>query len=63
MFRRKWSGLPEDHVFPEDLEGLGYFINEQDEVRNIKCHDEYYKYFLSKSVRVNDCQRFAMNGV
>lgn len=26
MFRRKWSGLPKDAVFPSDLKGLG-FVN------------------------------------
>lgn len=24
MFRRRWSGLPEDPFFPADLEELGY---------------------------------------
>ncbi|KAK6839668.1 hypothetical protein PG987_005534 [Apiospora arundinis] len=48
MFRRLWSGLPKDPEFPSDLKGLGYFINEEDEVRSIENSDNYFKYFLSK---------------
>lgn len=35
MFRRKWSGLPRDYLFPSNLEDLGYFINEDDEIRSV----------------------------
>ncbi|KAI0447289.1 Arb2 domain-containing protein [Xylaria telfairii] len=61
MFVRKWSSLPADPVFPRDLKGLGYFINKDDEVRSIENEDNYFKYFLSRNVRVCDRQRFAMN--
>ena len=62
MFRRAWSGLPKDPYFPRDLDGLGYFINEQDEIRNKTDEEFYFKFFYSKNERVNDCQRFAFNG-
>ncbi|RYP20002.1 hypothetical protein DL765_003051 [Monosporascus sp. GIB2] len=61
MFRRKWSGLPADPAFPSDLKKLGYFINEDDEVRSIENPDYYFKYFLSRNERYNERQRFAMN--
>ncbi|XXH05933.1 hypothetical protein Hte_012376 [Hypoxylon texense] len=61
MFRRLWSGLPADPDFPADLEKLGYFINEDDEIRSIENPNNYFKYFISRNSRWNDRQRFAMN--
>ncbi|KAI1392340.1 Arb2 domain-containing protein [Hypoxylon trugodes] len=61
MFRRKWSGLPADPQFPSDLEGLGYFVNDIDEIRSIENPENYYKYFLTRNMRWNDRQRYAMN--
>ncbi|KAF6831814.1 Arb2 domain-containing protein [Colletotrichum musicola] len=62
MFRRRWSGLPRDPEFSSDLEELGYFVNEEDEVRNIEDPKYYFKFLLSKNDRVNDRQRFHFNG-
>ncbi|KAI0393396.1 Arb2 domain-containing protein [Xylariaceae sp. FL0594] len=61
MFKRKWSGLPPDPVFPNDLKGLGYFINKDDEIRSIENEDNYFKYFINRNVRYCDRQRFSMN--
>ncbi|KAK0737485.1 Arb2 domain-containing protein [Apiosordaria backusii] len=61
MFRRRWSGLPADPVFPADLSELGYFINEDDEIRSLENADYYFKYFLTKNERYNGRQRFAFN--
>ncbi|KAI1351342.1 hypothetical protein F5Y01DRAFT_304814 [Xylaria sp. FL0043] len=61
MFRRKWSALPAEAEFPSDLRGLGYFVNKDDEVRAIENEDNYFKYFLSRNLRVCERQRFAMN--
>ncbi|KAI8963993.1 Arb2 domain-containing protein [Daldinia sp. FL1419] len=61
MFRRKWSGLPADPDFPIDLSKLGYFINEDDEVRAIDNPDNYFKFFLNRNTRWNERQRYAMN--
>ena len=47
--------------FPESLTSHSYFINEQDEVRNIQNPRFYFKYFISKNERWNERQRFAMN--
>ncbi|KAI8680011.1 hypothetical protein NCS57_00280800 [Fusarium keratoplasticum] len=62
MFRRRWSGLPKDASFASDLEGLGYFVNDEDEIRSIENPDCYYKFFISKNMRVNERQRFHFNG-
>ncbi|KAJ4422386.1 hypothetical protein N0V82_002941 [Gnomoniopsis sp. IMI 355080] len=59
MFRRRWSGLPEDPDFPADMEKLGYFVNEEDEIRSIADPKFYFDYFISKCMRHNDRQRFA----
>ncbi|KKY36736.1 putative mitochondrial 40s ribosomal protein mrp2 [Diaporthe ampelina] len=62
MFRRRWSGLPEDPAFPADLEKLGYCVEPKtDEIRLIDGPNYYFNYFQSKSMRHNDCQRFAFN--
>ncbi|KAI5467850.1 Arb2 domain-containing protein [Mariannaea sp. PMI_226] len=62
MFYRRWSGLPRDVEFPPTLDGLGYFVNDQDEIRSIENPDCYFKFFLNKNLRINECQRFAFNG-
>ncbi|KAI2781478.1 Arb2 domain-containing protein [Daldinia loculata] len=61
MFRRKWSGLPADPDFPVDLSKLGYFINEDDEVRAIENPDNYFHFFFNRNTRWNERQRYAMN--
>ncbi|POS71472.1 hypothetical protein DHEL01_v210132 [Diaporthe helianthi] len=62
MFRRRWSGLPEDPSFPADLEELGYCVEpKSDEIRNAEDPKYYFHYFRSKNERHNDCQRFAFN--
>ncbi|TWU72983.1 hypothetical protein ED733_004307 [Metarhizium rileyi] len=58
MFRRHWSGLPKDVSFPSSLQGLGYFVNDDDEIRSIKNPDQYFKFFINKNARVNQRQRF-----
>ncbi|KAF7939259.1 uncharacterized protein EAE97_007339 [Botrytis byssoidea] len=61
MFRRLPSGLPKDPKFEPTLDGLGYFINEKDEIRSIENPKAYFKYFLTKNDRYNQLQREAMN--
>ncbi|KJZ75208.1 hypothetical protein HIM_05402 [Hirsutella minnesotensis 3608] len=61
MFRRHWSGLPKDPSFSSDLKSLGYFINEDDEVRSIENPGYYFKFFLNRNARVNARQRFAFD--
>ncbi|KAH6677746.1 Arb2 domain-containing protein [Halenospora varia] len=63
MFRRLPSGLPPDPTYPKDLKGLGYFINDKDEIRNIENPKAYFKFFLTKNDRYNCIQRESMNEV
>ncbi|KAL2257160.1 hypothetical protein VTK26DRAFT_588 [Humicola hyalothermophila] len=60
MFRRRWSSLPADPVFPSNLTDLGYCIV-NDEIRSIENTDYYFKYFSYKNERWNERQRFAFN--
>ncbi|KAL7934196.1 hypothetical protein V8C35DRAFT_321946 [Trichoderma chlorosporum] len=61
MFRRLWSGLPKDASFPSDLKGLGYFVNEDDEIRSIEDPDNYFKFFIDRNSRICARQRFEFN--
>ncbi|KAK3363300.1 Arb2 domain-containing protein [Lasiosphaeria hispida] len=61
MFRRRWSGLPADPIFPTNLSELGYFVNEDDEIRSTEDPDCYFNYYINKNVRWNDRHRFSMN--
>ncbi|RDL35900.1 Uncharacterized protein BP5553_06512 [Venustampulla echinocandica] len=61
MFRRLPVGLPKDPVFPADLKELGYFVKDNDEIRNIENPRAYFKFFLTKNDRYNCLQREAMN--
>ncbi|KAL7818263.1 Arb2 domain-containing protein [Trichoderma gracile] len=61
MFRRLWSGLPEDVTFPSDLKGLGYFVNEDDEIRSVENPDNYFNFFINRNPRICARQRFAFN--
>ena len=63
MFRRLSDGLPRDPVFPADLEQLGYFINDNDEIRMIMHPDEKFNYSIDRNERVNEMQKEAMNGI
>ncbi|KAG8407401.1 hypothetical protein J3459_010680 [Metarhizium acridum] len=58
MFRRHWSGLPKDAAFPSDLKGLGYFVNDDDEIRSVESPEQYFKFFINKNSRINQRQRF-----
>ncbi|KAL1903450.1 hypothetical protein Sste5346_000077 [Sporothrix stenoceras] len=61
MFRRLWSGLPETPKYPVDIEKLGYFINDDDEIRKIEDPKYYFKYFIDKNTYYNDCRRFSFD--
>ncbi|KAJ2905682.1 hypothetical protein MKZ38_004757 [Zalerion maritima] len=61
MFRRRWSSLPADPIYGDTLEELGYFVNEDDEIRAMENPDTYFKFFISKNTRWNDRQRFHLN--
>ncbi|KAH8692987.1 Arb2 domain-containing protein [Talaromyces proteolyticus] len=53
--------LPKDAVFPPDLDKLGYFINDQDQIRQLANPQEDFKFKINKNDRWNEVQRNAMN--
>ncbi|OOF95955.1 hypothetical protein ASPCADRAFT_405644 [Aspergillus carbonarius ITEM 5010] len=59
VFGRK--DLPADPVFPADLTKLGYFINDNDQIRMIMDPEKEFQYKINKHERWNDMQREAMN--
>ncbi|KKA18197.1 hypothetical protein T310_7865, partial [Rasamsonia emersonii CBS 393.64] len=59
VFTRK--NLPKDPVFPADLEKLGYFINDKDQIRKIANPEEEFQFKISTNDRWNELQREAMN--
>ena len=61
MFRRLPNQLPKDITFPTDLASLGYFINDNDQIRQIAHPDKKYQYKINRSDRVNDVYKEAMN--
>lgn len=62
MFRRLSHSLPPDPTFPNDIEKLGYFINDHDQIRMIADPRSEFKFMISKNERVNDVHKEAMNG-
>ncbi|KAI4088046.1 MAG: hypothetical protein LQ348_000586 [Seirophora lacunosa] len=63
MFRLHESALPADFYFPADLERLGYYITDEDQVRSIKHPDQEFNFFISKNERMNVVHREAFNSL
>lgn len=61
MFRRLSNTLPPDHVFPADLDKLGYFVDENDIIRQKATPKQGYQYKINRNDRVNDLYKEAMN--
>lgn len=63
MFRRLPQTLPPDPLFPTDsLESLGYFVNEHDQIRQIKVPSNKFQYKINANDRVNQVYKWATNG-
>ncbi|EXJ64388.1 hypothetical protein A1O7_00724 [Cladophialophora yegresii CBS 114405] len=60
MFRRKADTLPADPVFEPDLDKLGFFINDQDQVRSIKNLERKYQYQINRNERWNQVHKAAV---
>ena len=60
MYRRLESSLPPDFDIPPDLESMGYFINENDQIRMIDDPDEPFNFFASKNERYVEMNKEAM---
>ncbi|KAI9758191.1 MAG: hypothetical protein M4579_003165 [Chaenotheca gracillima] len=61
MFRQMNASLPPDPEYPADLAGLGYFINDKDQIKAIKNPAQDFNYWVNKNERYNVKQREAMN--
>ncbi|KAF9891730.1 hypothetical protein FE257_003211 [Aspergillus nanangensis] len=61
MFVFRYEDIPADPFFPADLERLGYFVNEHDQIRMISNPDLGFQFKINKNDRWNEVQREAMN--
>ena len=61
MFRRLPHTLPPDPVFEPDLEKLGFFINDDDQILTIKDPERKYQFQVNKNERINMLYRQALN--
>ncbi|KAJ5608909.1 hypothetical protein N7528_009476 [Penicillium herquei] len=61
MYVYRNDDLPPDPTFPVDLNGLGYFLNNRDQIRQIDNPEEGYKYKVNRNDRFNIKHREAIN--
>ncbi|KEF58710.1 uncharacterized protein A1O9_06636 [Exophiala aquamarina CBS 119918] len=61
MFRRLPQTLPADPSFPADLAQLGFFVNDNDQIRQIKNPAQKFQYKMNANERVNQAYKFASN--
>ncbi|KAK2767383.1 hypothetical protein FQN54_003539 [Arachnomyces sp. PD_36] len=61
MFVFPRESLPKDPVFPADLEKLGYFINDNDQIKMISDPSKDFMYKINANERYNEMQKEAMN--
>lgn len=61
MFRRLPNKLPPDVTFPANLKELGYFVTDNDQIRQIAHPDRKYQYKINRNDRINDVYKEAMN--
>jgi len=61
MFRLKASGLPDDPIFPESLDALGYTINDADEIVSKQYSKEHFRFYSNQNARYNELRREAFH--
>lgn len=61
MFRRLPHTLPPDPSFEPTLEKLGFFVNDDDQIRMIKNPEQKYRYEINKNDRINQLYKQANN--
>lgn len=61
MFRLLPDKLPRETTAPTTLEGLGYFITENDVIRQVTNPEKKYQYRINRNERVNEIYKEAMN--
>jgi hypothetical protein len=61
MFRRLLGSLPEDPSWEPDLTKLGYFINDDLQIRKIKNPSEGFQFKVTNNDRFNEVHREAFH--
>ncbi|KAL3442068.1 Arb2 domain-containing protein [Aspergillus insuetus] len=61
MFVYRKEDLPKDPVFPAELDKLGYFMNDNDQIRRISDPEQEFQFKINRNPRWNELQREAMN--
>ncbi|KAJ0416835.1 Arb2 domain-containing protein [Aspergillus carlsbadensis] len=61
MFVYRKEDLPKDPVFPAELDKLGYFMNDKDQIRKISDPEQEFQFKINRNPRWNELQREAMN--
>ncbi|OJD15018.1 hypothetical protein AJ78_04703 [Emergomyces pasteurianus Ep9510] len=61
MFVLRAEALPKDPIFPADLKQLGYFVNDQDQIKMISNPEEDFLFKINANDRYNELQKEAMN--
>lgn len=61
MFRLLPDRLPREIAVPTTLEGLGYFVTENDVIRQMSNPERKYQYRINRNERVNEIHKEAMN--
>lgn len=61
MFRLRPSGLPEEPTYPADLDKLGYFISQKDEICSKQSEREHYRFYNNRNHRHNIVRREAFH--
>lgn len=62
MYRRTEASIPADFKFATDLKGMGYFLNDQDQIRMVEPPNQGFHYKASKNERFVQTQKEAMSG-
>lgn len=63
MFRRLSHTLPQEPVFPTALRQLGYFLNDHDQIRQIRNPEQKYQFKANVNDRVNEVYKDSMNSM
>ena len=61
MFRRLAGGLPEDPSWTADLTMLGYFINDEGQIRRLRKPDQRFLFKVTDNDRFNEVHKEAFH--
>ena len=63
MFRRLWGSLPPDEEVPQSLDGLGFFRNEESQLRSKANPQEFWTFRVTSNPRYNEMRRAVLNSL